>query len=905
MSDRVRLSQKERFATHTLPFLKQMLQPAGPTKDAECMWQTFDDAGTNRKGMVRMVHGSLQELYQDLEQLNLDGAGVFVTVNRTTPSGRTKKDITHIRALWADLDEKDASLLFEPSVVPLGPTMIVRSGHGTHLYWVLPQPVEVTPQVVAQTEDLLRRICFYLKPYGADPKVCEIARVMRVPGFYNMKAEPYPLVELVFQGGLTYNLDQIADAFPPLPPKTQAQGRTPLPAAEDKGNTQDTQLDRATVMEWANEYLEGCEPAVAGDRGHDTTFLTALKVISGFDLTPEEAWEVLSLYNESCDPPWSDRELIHKIKDSYRIAQESDRRGWMIRRRQKPVIRIGNESQMVLASIEALAPHQDVYSRKGRLYRILVANNSHPTIDPTNPYWLREVLSKRGFFCTKKDSTGELKPHQVPESLPLMILARGEWPGVDELRAIVETPVFLSDGRTLVEPGFDEESGLYVVPHRTEYPPVGESPSRADAEAALACLYDLVRDFPFAHVPGPEAHRAAWLSFVLTIVARFAIDGPVPFGLFDASTAGSGKGLLLKISAMIALGRIPGTMPSVSNEDELRKRLILPLIAGDRLAWVDDAESPFGGPSWNALITSYPDYQDRVLGKSETIKAPSTTVWGVTGNNLTLRGDSPRRAIHIRLEPQTANPEDRDGFAIPDVLGYARDHHPDLLAAALTILKTYHNAGSPESGLPALGSFEAWSRRIRDCVYWITGEDVTQTQRSLGCITDQSNTFRLSLLDGLYQLYRDRPFSTLDLFDRLTNPDEENEYGTVKQVSAAVEQLKRGSGNLSARSLGWVMSSVRNQIHGDFQLLVSAKKAQGYTYQVSYSGVNPKTSSEVSEVFEVFSSFPEENRELSYEEMVALISRGAVGFPGTASEKPQKPQKPQATDDFWASARVS
>jgi len=52
----------------------------------------------------------------------------------------------------------------------------------------------------------------------------------------------------------------------------------------------------------------------------------------------------------------------------------------------------------------------------------------------------------------------------------------------------------------------------------------------------------LLADFPFA--APREVSESAWLAAALTIVARSAIDGPVPLTLIDAREKGSGKTLL-------------------------------------------------------------------------------------------------------------------------------------------------------------------------------------------------------------------------------------------------------------------------------------------------------------------------------------------------------------------------
>jgi hypothetical protein len=78
----------------------------------------------------------------------------------------------------------------------------------------------------------------------------------------------------------------------------------------------------------ARAYLEKCDPAVSGQRGHDQTFKVACKLVKGFDLPPEVALALLlEHYNPRCIPPWSIPELQHKVNDA---AKQEGPNGYML-----------------------------------------------------------------------------------------------------------------------------------------------------------------------------------------------------------------------------------------------------------------------------------------------------------------------------------------------------------------------------------------------------------------------------------------------------------------------------------------------------------------------------------------------------------------------------------------------
>jgi len=125
----------------------------------------------------------------------------------------TERDVVGLRALWTDLDivtpglkEKGmptmeaANALIDvlSSHLGYGPSVTVRSGHGLHPYWRLPQiPGETSWQpgdqlAIDAAKDLVTRWgrlvqSEAVKLGGVVDSVHDLARVLRVPGTMNMK----------------------------------------------------------------------------------------------------------------------------------------------------------------------------------------------------------------------------------------------------------------------------------------------------------------------------------------------------------------------------------------------------------------------------------------------------------------------------------------------------------------------------------------------------------------------------------------------------------------------------------------------------------------------------------------------------------------------------------------------
>ncbi len=74
------------------------------------------------------------------------------------------------------------------------------------------------------------------------------------------------------------------------------------------------------VWVMTRSFISKFEGAVSGQAGHNKTFYVACKVrdrLKGL-FSPEECLPIMQEYNERCDPPWSDKELLHKLKSAWR-----------------------------------------------------------------------------------------------------------------------------------------------------------------------------------------------------------------------------------------------------------------------------------------------------------------------------------------------------------------------------------------------------------------------------------------------------------------------------------------------------------------------------------------------------------------------------------------------------------
>lgn len=207
-----------------------------------CTWQTFDDGPHKRPELARILHGTLAHVGRGLEAANVAGSGVFVAVNETDGKGRKKASVRRVRASFVDCDG------FEPSSFHLPPSIVVRSGRGMHAYW------NTADCTLDQFTAVQKRLALH---YRSDPKVHDLARVMRVPGFAHLKAEPRP-VTLLYAGGETYSVDAVVSDLPGLPSPPPPMSRKPGAA----GRVDWRSFDVVQVFRDAGMYRR----ALAGDK---------------------------------------------------------------------------------------------------------------------------------------------------------------------------------------------------------------------------------------------------------------------------------------------------------------------------------------------------------------------------------------------------------------------------------------------------------------------------------------------------------------------------------------------------------------------------------------------------------------------------------------------------------------
>jgi hypothetical protein len=658
---------------------------------------------------------------------------VLLDFDAKRPSGISSTD----SELAAALARRDQVLADHPEIAAA--SIWGCSGNGGFILVGLPDYPNDEPHRVAVKEfvDLLSGK-YTDQVVELDPTTCNPARIMALVGTVKCKGvntpeRPHRMVELHSDPAkVRQPLDLLAwlDQHRPAPAPS-----TPPHIGNGQATGSPWSMRSGDIETRAIAYLATCEGAVDGQKGSAKCFGVACRVGPGFDLPEDVALRIIrDHYNPRCEPPWTEKELVHKVKSAYARVKH---RGWLLQERKaksvhggtvtpkksrqnkaastasttdsRPQIEITTDEHIVVdQALDAIKNDPALFQRGGLLAIVTRSSSAGKKkgvverpdgsvqIQLMPRAALRRIMSRNARWVMERlDRQGVPYLHRehVPGWAVEQLWDLRRWPGVRHLEGVIEAPTMRPDGSLLAEPGYDDETGLLFLPSG-DFPQIPDNPTIIDAYKAVAELVILVQDFPFAD----EDHKFAFLAALLTPLVRFGVQGPCPLFLFDANCAGSGKTKLCDIIAILATGREMPRSRYQSDDAEMDKSLLAIAPAGDRLMLFDNVPTGFsvGGGSLDAALTGFTK-KGRILGESRMSgDVPLTTVFYASGNNLGLRGDALRRVVPIRLETKLDRPEERTDIKEKDLLGYVKRERGRLVAAALTLVRAYVVAGKPE-----------------------------------------------------------------------------------------------------------------------------------------------------------------------------------------------------------------
>lgn len=152
-----------------------------------------------------------------------------------------QEEIYQLSTFWADIDIADAASHAKDNLPPdipsalslipdnLPPSVVVSSGHGLHVYWLLDRPVTVTDDNRQEVMDTARKVQQLIRNAASrrgwhiDP-VADLSRILRVPGTYNYKGDPVLCEVIDASYDLRYDYDLLSNLAVEVSQPTEKRG---------------------------------------------------------------------------------------------------------------------------------------------------------------------------------------------------------------------------------------------------------------------------------------------------------------------------------------------------------------------------------------------------------------------------------------------------------------------------------------------------------------------------------------------------------------------------------------------------------------------------------------------------------------------------------------------------------
>ena len=252
-------------------------------------FQTINERKANPehfKFLSKQHYATYADIKDKLAKWNNWGIGVFVTINETDGRGRRVENITKVKALFADLDGSPLEPILKAKPEP---HMIIESSKNKyHAYWLVDD---------CSLEEFSMYQKAIARKFNSDPKVCDLPRVMRLPGFYHCKGNPCPTTIKYHNHRSPYFIKEIEEGLG-------------LELKQDKKvNIKSSSSARKSTNKTSVDSINNSNIKFTDGRRNDDLFKVACAMRGRGESHENTKLELLSL-NQRCKPPKSRAEVL-------------------------------------------------------------------------------------------------------------------------------------------------------------------------------------------------------------------------------------------------------------------------------------------------------------------------------------------------------------------------------------------------------------------------------------------------------------------------------------------------------------------------------------------------------------------------------------------------------------------
>lgn len=499
-------------------------------------------------------------------------------------------------------------------------------------------------------------------------------------------------------------------------------------------------------------YIDTCDPAISGQRGHDTTFRVLCSVIGGFDLSAEEAWHAARYYNFRCEPPWSEKELRHKIEDAL-TATATEPRGHLLHDTQfdptpqhktlteelereraeaeqttngehasakaeptkaaqskKPDLILPSGEVSIIESatflFKQLAKTRRYFAR-GRLVVEVVRNKEgNEVLAPLRATAFRSRMEKDFRLLAWRSLRAErvIKPAHCPKDIAEAFLESE--PAIDCLPGIgllVSSPILAQHTGNLIvlNKGYHDVNGGIYVEKRIDI-------IELQLKEATKSLLALLNDFDFTTASDKSRAIASFISPAL----RFGslVNADFPLDLAEADESQSGKTYRQKIACAI-YGEKPYVIARRENGvGSLDESISCALLSGRPFICFENVRGIMDSQILESAIRGHGHVNVRVPHRGEVQLSTERVCWQLSSNQAATTRDLANRSLITRIRKRPAGYQ-YQAFSEGDLLTHVQRNCGYYLSCVFSIVEAWFKAGKPKT-TDSSHDFREWSQTL-------------------------------------------------------------------------------------------------------------------------------------------------------------------------------------------------
>jgi len=659
-----------------------------------------------------------------------------------------------------------------------------------------------------------------------------LTRYGRLPAAVNGKHEPAFACRLVdWDATRRYTPQQIADGLElELQEPTASKPKTSSRAAKVSAGEDEVYTPRPS----ANPVIEALQAQgrykkALGDGKHDVSCPWSHEHTGGVDdgavyFEPDEHYPVGGF---KCHHGHCAGRHIRALVDHLGIPMSAAKH--------KPTIRIapGELTRVIDAAERELAATGRHYQRSGQVVTITTDPGSKEKVITTlGQPALVKALADVAIWEKFDARSGGFVPTDPSAHHVSIFYGAQDYKHLPVLNGLARQPYLRQDGSLMARSGYDEATGLFGIFDETAFN-IEDAPTRADAEAALHALMQLLDEFSFAE----DTDRSAALAAMLTATVRPSLP-QAPMFHVKAPQVSSGKSYLTALISAFATPTIPSATSFPSNEEECLKLLLSSLLTGPAALVFDNLTTDL--LPHKTLCSALTDefITGRILGVSKTATVSTRTLFLSSGNNVDPVRDMARRCVTVRLDPACETPATRKFRHNP--VGEVRSHRGRYVSLALTIIRAWIAAGRPTTPCSPLASYETWGELMRQPLLWLGLPDpATSVFAAMAADPDRETLGRL--LTILHKMVGNRPTMVREIVGKASrvssNPDHVELYEVLSDIADERGQINRKRlGRWIARHAGRLVGGLK------FEKLPTARNADQWKV-VSVSTVSSVSAS--------------------------------------------------------------